>query len=181
LIRGPKTAIFLEKTGTQDRVQASEWPESVGERWEKASHSLTHPKKSNYLSVATELPYVKGNALRLEQVVVNLLNNARQALSGDNKGIFVSTAIDQTQYMISITVRDEGCGMDKKTLERIKEPFFTTKGSAEGTGLGLSICNQIVGKHGGALKIESESGKGTVASILMPGVGAKISGVQNRD
>jgi signal transduction histidine kinase len=63
--------------------------------------------------------------------------------------------------------------MDKKTLERIREPFFTTKGPAEGTGLGLSICNEIVKKHGGELKIESEPGKGTTVSIFLPVAGAE--------
>jgi signal transduction histidine kinase len=129
------------------------------------------------VSYASNLPCIKGNTLRLEQVVVNLLNNARQALTGDNQGIFVSTALDPARHIVTITVRDEGCGMDKKTLERIREPFFTTKGPAEGTGLGLSICNEIVKKHGGELKIESELGKETSVSIFLPVGGAKNSDV----
>jgi signal transduction histidine kinase len=132
-------------------------------------------KATTHLEVSyfPETLYIKGNALRLEQVIVNMLNNARQALAGDYKGIFVSTAVDLTRHLAIVTIRDEGCGMDKKTLERIWEPFFTTKGPEEGTGLGLSICNQIVKKHNGELKIKSEPGIGTDVCIFLPLTGDK--------
>jgi signal transduction histidine kinase len=145
----------------------------LGATLRKATSRLT-------VSFTSEHLCIKGNTLRLEQVVVNVLNNARQALSGDNKGISVSTGFDSSQQMAMITVRDEGCGMDKKTLERIWDPFFTTKGPTEGTGLGLSICNQIVKKHGGAIKIESEPGKGTIVSIFLPIPGAKKGDAQKQ-
>jgi polar amino acid transport system substrate-binding protein len=120
------------------------------------------------LELGEGLPALKGNVQRLEQVVINLVNNARQALTADTQGIAVSTAYDADSKNVLIVVRDEGKGMDAKTLVRTSEAFFTTKGPDEGTGLGLSICRGIVERHGGRLDIESEKGLGTTARIVLP-------------
>ena len=114
------------------------------------------------------IPVIKGNVQRLEQVVINLINNARQALADEQNGVFVLTNYNEKDREVTITVRDEGKGMDKKTLEHITEPFFTTKGPKEGTGLGLSICNRIIKKHGGTLELDSREGKGTTARVILP-------------
>ena len=128
-------------------------------------HTLRKSTANLQISLSQDIPTIKGNAQRLEQVIINLLNNARQALPSPDRGIFIATAFDKTEAVVTITVRDQGRGMDKKTLEQIEQPFFTTKGEGEGTGLGLSICRRIVKKHGGQIVIESNKGDGTTVTI----------------
>jgi polar amino acid transport system substrate-binding protein len=112
------------------------------------------------------LPAVRGNAQRMEQVVVNLLMNACQALPDRDKGIRLRTYLDQDA--VCLEVRDEGVGIPAENLAHIADPFFTTKREMEGTGLGLAVSASIVKEHGGSLSFESAPGLGTVARILLP-------------
>ncbi|MDX1708840.1 MAG: ATP-binding protein, partial [Desulfobacterales bacterium] len=114
------------------------------------------------------LPLLKGNFQRLEQVMINLIQNACQALSDTNKGIFISTTNKKDPSNILIIIRDEGVGIPSKTLEHIMDPFFTTKHDAGGVGLGLSISSRIVEEHGGNLCFTSEQGVGTTATVTLP-------------
>jgi PAS domain S-box-containing protein len=114
------------------------------------------------------LPVLKGNFQRLEQVIINLIQNACQALPNADRGIFVSTVNDHANAGIIITVRDEGVGMAPETLALITDPFFTTKQDAGGVGLGLSISSKIIEEHGGRLQFSSEPGTGTTATITLP-------------
>jgi PAS domain S-box-containing protein len=117
---------------------------------------------------APHLPKVKGNFQQLEQVLVNLIVNACQALNSKNQGVFVTTRFDATGECCVVEVRDEGQGIDAKDLPRIMEPFFTTKRQGGGTGLGLSISARIVRDHQGNLDVSSQSGQGTTARVLLP-------------
>lgn len=114
------------------------------------------------------IPEIPGNFQRLEQVMINLIENSCQALQNKEQGIFISTAFDRTGKMIKIQVKDEGMGMTSATLEKITNPFFTSKRSSGGTGLGLSISSKIVEDHKGVLRFESEPGVGTTAVVLLP-------------
>lgn len=114
------------------------------------------------------LPTIAGNAQQLEQVVINLLSNACQALPDRQHGITASTALAADTGDILIEVRDEGRGIRPEDLERITDPFFTTRQDDGGTGLGLSISKTIVDTHGGQLLFASDVGKGTVATIRLP-------------
>ncbi len=119
---------------------------------------------------APDLPKVKGIFQQLEQVIVNLIINASQAL-GDKKGrIFVSTYFDKTHGHSVVEVRDEGKGIDPKALPHITEPFFTTKRQNGGTGLGLSVSARIVREHGGNLEFFSLPGQGTTVRLALPSV-----------
>lgn len=71
---------------------------------------------------------------------------------------------------IEIEVKDNGAGMDERTLEHALEPFFTTKEPGKGTGLGLSLCSSIISAHNGRLSIVSHSGTGTSATVYLPGI-----------
>ncbi len=114
------------------------------------------------------LPAVKGNAQRLEQVMVNLLVNACQALGSADQAIRAATALDPAGQVV-ITVSDEGRGVPENLRERIKDPFFTTKRDQGGTGLGLAISERIVADHGGRLDLSAEAaGRGTVATVVLP-------------
>lgn len=123
------------------------------------------------VDLAEDIPHVRGNHQRLEQVVINLLNNARQALTDPRQGITVSTSYDSAGRSLLLTVGDEGRGIDSKTLAQLEQPFFTTKTQAEGTGLGLSICRGIVERHGGSLEISSRPGQGTEVRVVIPVAG----------
>ncbi|CAG1016780.1 partial two-component system, NtrC family, sensor kinase, partial [Burkholderiaceae bacterium] len=123
-------------------------------------------------SCAEGLPAVKGSMQRIEQVVINLLLNALQSLPDRKSGVKVATYIDSVSGTVNIKVSDEGAGMSKEVLERITEPFFTTKLTSGGTGLGLSISYSIVKEHGGTLEFSSEPGKGTSAVIKLPAAAA---------
>ena len=115
-----------------------------------------------------DLPVLKGNFQRLEQVMINLIQNACQALPDNSKGMYISTACDQADSNIIITIRDEGVGIASETLMSIMDPFFTTRHEAGGVGLGLSISSRIVEEHGGTLRFTSEPGEGTTATITLP-------------
>jgi signal transduction histidine kinase len=109
---------------------------------------------------------------RIEQVIINLLLNALQSLPDRKSGVKLTTFHDANSGTVNIKVRDEGAGMSKEVLERITEPFFTTKLTSGGTGLGLSISYSIVREHGGTLEFSSEPGHGTSAEIKLPSAAA---------
>lgn len=121
---------------------------------------------------------IKGDAIQLEQVLLNLLINARQALIGDGTGRGGSITIradrsNHDQDRIRISIADTGPGIAPENLERIFDPFFTTKnagkpGEPKGTGLGLHICRQIIDRHGGDIRVESTPPRGTTFNILLP-------------
>jgi PAS domain S-box-containing protein len=114
------------------------------------------------------IPVLKGNFQRLEQVMINLIQNACQALPDAQKGIFISVQFNQEKSTVVIKVRDEGTGMSPETLLHLTDPFFTTKHDSGGVGLGLSISSKIVEEHGGTIHFESEIGAGTIATISLP-------------
>ncbi|MFO8082736.1 MAG: cache domain-containing protein [Desulfobacterales bacterium] len=127
-------------------------------------------KSTNHFSMECEngLPTFKGNSQRIEQVIINLLVNACQALTSNSQPILISTFYDEPNQSICIRITDYGKGMPKETLDRITDPFYTTKREEGGTGLGLSICDKIIKDHGGSMIFESELGKGTTANVSIP-------------
>ncbi|MCM2357542.1 MAG: ATP-binding protein [Geobacteraceae bacterium] len=114
------------------------------------------------------LPTVRGNPQQLEQVVINLIMNAIQALPDRERQVLVSTSLDRDGGLVVITVADEGEGMPPEVRNRICEPFFSTKLDRGGTGLGLAISNFIVMEHRGTLEFESEPNQGTTALVKLP-------------
>ncbi|HVU78368.1 MAG TPA: ATP-binding protein [Gaiellaceae bacterium] len=108
---------------------------------------------------------IRGDHTQLEQVVVNLAVNARDAMPTGGT-LTIEVAADEDAAVL--TVADTGVGMDAETAERIFEPFFTTKAVGEGTGLGLSTVHGIVGQSGGAIEVETEPGRGTRFTVRLP-------------
>jgi PAS domain S-box-containing protein len=131
-------------------------------------------KSTSHFSVqyAERLPTLKGNSHRLEQVMINLVQNACQALQDFRKGISLSTSFNEKTCTIVVKVQDQGIGISPEALSHITDPFFTTKSDSGGIGLGLSISSRIVREHSGTLTFTSEPGKGTKAEIILPVLGA---------
>ena len=122
-----------------------------------------------------QLPKISCYPGKLNQVFLNLLNNAHQAIAGKGT-INITTSIDESNVYIEI--KDTGSGIPKENLSQIFDPGFTTKGVGVGTGLGLSICYQIISDHKGEIRVESREGKGTTFTIVLPNNLDKIVGKQ---
>ena len=114
-----------------------------------------------------DLPTIQSDASQIQQVVLNLFNNAIDAIDR-NGHITVTTGFDPGLEQVVISLRDDGPGMEKEVQKRIFDPFFTTKKVGEGTGLGLSISYSIINKLGGSIRFESEVGQGTEFIIHLP-------------
>jgi signal transduction histidine kinase len=147
----------------------------------KAAATLTANllRKSSHkfvLTLGERLPHVRGNFSHLEQVIINLIQNACDALTSPKEAITISTAFDPDTRRVRLSVRDEGIGMSADVLARISQPFFTTKRERGGLGLGLSISRSIVAAHGGELTFDSKPGRGTVASVILPAAALEDGG-----
>ena len=113
-----------------------------------------------------DLPRVIGDSSGLRQVCMNLLVNAHQAIAGPGLVEVTTDQVDET--MIAVVIRDNGCGMSEQIIDRIWEPFFTTKEVGEGVGLGLALSYSIVKRHGGEIRLESRVGEGAQFTVLLP-------------
>lgn len=134
--------------------------------------TLLHPKireSTGNLQISYgETPYVKCSYQQLEQVIINLLQNAYQALGDFHKAIRIRSEYRKKDDMVVITIEDEGVGISEENLSKIFDPYFTTKADAGGSGMGLMVSNRLIQKNGGKLSFTSESGKGTAAAISLP-------------
>ncbi|MBI3202550.1 MAG: two-component sensor histidine kinase [Myxococcales bacterium] len=121
------------------------------------------------------LPSVLGIGGQLAQVFVNLFTNASHAMVGRGGALVVTTAFDPSAGRVTITVDDDGTGIDPADLTQIFEPFFTTKTEGRGTGLGLSIVRDIVAAHGGKVSATSTVGVGTTFVVDLPAAAHRSS------
>jgi two-component system, NtrC family, sensor kinase len=124
------------------------------------------------VSLADDLPTIRGNAGKLQQVFLNLLINARDAMAQGGQLTVRSWAEGEFAH---VEVADTGQGIPPEHLARIYDPFFTTKGPKRGTGLGLSITYGIVQEHNGIIEVDSAVGRGTRFRLEFPGIGARSS------
>jgi signal transduction histidine kinase len=118
-----------------------------------------------------DAPPALANAGQIQQVLLNLLINARQAMPHGGR-VILRLGTDETGEMVELVVRDTGGGIPPEILPRIFEPFFTTKspdaGGKGGTGLGLAMCREIIEAHQGRIRVESTPGKGTAFTLRLP-------------
>jgi PAS domain S-box-containing protein len=163
------------------RIHLSELVRDIGGLVETVT-----PKSARiHFDLAPDLPAVEVDSAQIQQVVMNLVINAAEAIGQEHGSVLVKTGLQQVdqQYLstlrmayeispgsyVTLDVEDTGCGMDEATLARIFDPFFTTK--FHGRGLGLSAVLGIVRSHKGALKVYSAPGRGTTFKLLLPAVG----------
>ncbi len=130
------------------------------------------------MTLANDLPSVKGNMQQLEQVFINVILNALQALPDRRHGIRVTADRDQNGEAVVIRVRDEGRGISPARIQHVTDPFFTTREESGGTGLGLSISSQIIQNHGGSMHFQSQLGKGTLVTIKLPLIPSALNGLK---
>jgi len=139
-----------------------------------------------------ELGTIKADFGQMEQILMNLCVNSRDALAGGGSiSIETGNVLIDAEYAgihpwakpgryVLLSVTDDGCGMDKKTIAGIFDPFFTTKSIGKGTGLGMSTVYGIVKQHNGEIQVYSEPGKGTVIKIYMPVVARRAGSIANQ-
>jgi two-component system, NtrC family, sensor kinase len=132
-------------------------------------YQLTSNKVELETDLAPELPAVMGDARQLQQVFINLVTNAIQAMAPLGGGTLSVTTRDE-QARVVVEMRDTGPGMSESVRAHIFEPFFTTKGEGEGTGLGLSVSYGIVTAHGGIIEVTNTSTAGTTFQVALPAV-----------
>ena len=113
-----------------------------------------------------QVPMVEGFPQKLNQVFMNILVNAAQAIK--EKGEIKIQTKKEGKYVV-VTISDNGCGIEKENLSKIFDPFFTTKEIGQGTGLGMNIAYNIVEEHKGKIDVKSVVGKGTIFTIILPG------------
>ena len=118
--------------------------------------------------MSTDLPRIFGNKNKLQQALINLANNAIDAMPEGGTLTIGTLLSGRRPGYVEIQVRDTGHGIPKKIQTRVMEPFFTTKEAGKGTGLGLSLVYEIVKSHNGSLELESEEGKGTRFIVFLP-------------
>ncbi|HOC29073.1 MAG TPA: ATP-binding protein [Treponemataceae bacterium] len=129
------------------------------------SEELSHASVTLILDLAQSLPHIQGDDRFLRQMLINLIQNSLAAMP---TGGTISIATSQTDDVITLTVSDTGTGIPADVIDRIFEPYFTTK--ADGTGLGLAMAYKVVKEHGGDIYVQSEVGKGTCFRITLPAV-----------
>ncbi len=122
--------------------------------------------------LSKDVPKVMGDSNQLEQVFLNLISNARDAMETIErpKELTIRSLFteDLGSPSVLVSIKDSGVGIPEEDLDKVFEPFFTTKTVGRGTGLGLSLCFGIVEAHGGRLEIKSQPGKGTEVKVLLP-------------
>ncbi len=162
---GYARAVSLEGEGTVD----------LRERLTEAVKMVRRGPHFGYVNVVTHfepVPHLTARKAEIEQLFVNLISNAVQAMKGRGQ-LTLATALEGDSSAVRIA--DTGCGIPQTILHKIFDPFFTTKEPGKGTGLGLSIVHKIVTKYGGVLHVDSEENKGTTFTIRFPAKDARTN------
>ena len=146
---------------------------SVGHAMKDAIKLMNHHFMQKGIQVEfkidEELPFITANPIQLEQVFINLLSNARDAIeqTGKKDGK-ISVMVSKTKDSVHVKVQDNGCGMDEVTQRKVFDPFFTTKEVGKGTGLGMSISYGILKKIHAEIEVKSKAGEGTEFEVTLP-------------
>lgn len=159
------------RTFARHREPKKEWI-NVNDILQKALEMRIYELKTSNIEVVTdlapELPQTMADFYQIQQVFLNIIINAEQAMTEENWGGRLSIRTEKKEGYIRITFTDDGPGISNEHQDRLFDPFFTTRGAQGGTGLGLSICHGIVTAHGGRIYAESSPGKGTTFVVELP-------------
>ena len=154
-----------------ENIQANDL---LGNSLELVAHRFNNPGIKLNKDFAGNLPLCRGDSHYLQQVFLNIILNALDAMPAGG-ALTVKTSLAQNapgvslpNTRIEVAVSDTGCGIPQENLSKIFDPFFTTKGVGEGTGLGLAVCTGIIKEHRGEIKVKSAVGKGSTFTVLLP-------------
>jgi two-component system NtrC family sensor kinase len=145
---------------------------SINELVESAVEFLQYQLRTSNIEVITRLdahlPKAMVDPHQIQQVFLNIINNARQAIEGHQPKGSMRITTETCGHVVRITLQDNGPGIDEKHLSKVFDPFFTTKEVGKGTGLGLSLCYGMVKEHGGAITVRSRAGEGATFVVELP-------------
>ncbi len=155
-------------------LQAVDVNQVVDRSLRLVQHQLDLANVATHLELSHEPPLAKCDAAQIEQVVLALVLNAKDAMPhGGN--LWIATKVDDEHRQVTIRVQDDGTGISPEILPRIFEPFVTTKESEHGVGLGLAIARRIIEQHEGEIEVKSQIGSGTTFTVALPGTPAEAS------
>jgi len=133
-----------------------------------AQYQITHGGINVNKDIPQDLPKIKGIGVQMEQVFLNMIINACEAMAGKKGELTISARVGKDDpHRVEVIIADNGCGIPKNNLRKLFDLFYTTKGS-QGTGVGLSMAYRIAKDHNGNINVESEIGKGTKFTISLP-------------
>lgn len=154
----------------------------LGDVIQKTLTILQHQPLFQNIEISQEfdssLPHIYGNSIRLNQVIMNIVVNAAQAMDG-NGTLSISCRARANHDINELIIKDSGPGIDNDLLEKIFDPFFTTKAHGEGTGLGLSVSYAIIKEHKGSIRVKSSPETGTSFTLRFPVVVENFIGVNH--
>jgi signal transduction histidine kinase/CheY-like chemotaxis protein len=158
---------------------------SINELVESAVEFLQYQLRTSNIEVVTRLdahlPKAMVDPHQIQQVFLNIINNARQAIEGHQPKGSIRIATETCGQVVRITFQDNGPGIDEKNLSKVFDPFFTTKEIGKGTGLGLSLSYGTVKEHGGAISVRSKPGEGATFVIELPLATAIEDGTREKE
>lgn len=147
-------------------------PVSINKLIEDVLEIVAYQLRTSNIQVIPQLdthpPVVMADAHQVQQVLINIINNARQAIEAHQPDGWIKISTAATGSTLRVSIEDNGPGISEANLKKIFDPFFTTKQVGQGTGLGLSLCYGIIHEHGGAIKAASRLGEGTTFTIELP-------------
>ncbi len=129
--------------------------------------NLRHGRATLTTQYESHLPPIRGSAPRLQQVFLNLIQNAAHSMAGGGP-VVLKVRTNKKRSQVIAEVVDRGCGIKKTEISKIFDPFYSTKERGQGTGLGLSICYSIIEEHHGKIEVESELGHGSLFRVVFP-------------
>ncbi len=175
---GQRSKVIIQNLLTFSRQDSYTFePLSINEVIKSSLYLVSYQIEKNNIKIIRKLqpklPLLAGNKQQLEQIIINLMLNARDALEGVKNGkICISSELCEDEELqsnvIIVNVEDNGHGIKQNILTQIFNPFFTTKEKLKGTGLGLSVSLGIAETHGGRIEVASEIGKGSIFSLIIP-------------
>jgi len=160
------------KDFSQKDLKSNKYPFNINRAIESSivlTGSMIKESTDNFsVKLDDNLPNVMGDFVEIEQVFINLISNACQALTDKEKSVFVTTSYDEKYGMVVVSVSDEGVGILPENINKVADPFFTTKRNIGGTGLGLSVSYGIIKDHRGSWEFVSQDGVGTCVKVALP-------------
>jgi len=150
------------------KKEYSDINEILGRALELRAYELRASNIELAVELASGLPQVMADFQQMQEVFLNIILNAEQAITEANRGGKLSVKTQKVKNYIKIRFTDDGPGIPAEHLGKVFDPFFTTRGGKGGTGLGLSVCHGIVTEHGGWIYAKSKLGKGTAFTVELP-------------